>query len=93
MCNVQKTCTPTSLRTKAGASLIPSPTIITLLPCSCKNLFWAFIYNIIGIPIAAGVFYNLFGLRLDAMIGSLCMSLSSVCVVMIRQNFIISILY
>ena len=46
-----------------------------------ENLFWAFIYNIIGIPIAAGVFYNLFGLRLDAMIGSLCMSLSSVCVV------------
>ena len=46
-----------------------------------ENLFWAFIYNIIGIPIAAGVFYNLFGLRLDAMVGSLCMSLSSVCVV------------
>lgn len=46
-----------------------------------ENLFWAFIYNVVGIPIAAGVFYNLFGLRLDAMIGSLCMSLSSVCVV------------
>lgn len=46
-----------------------------------ENLFWAFIYNIIGIPIAAGVFYTAFGLRLDAMIGSLCMSLSSVCVV------------
>lgn len=46
-----------------------------------ENLFWAFIYNVIGIPIAAGVFYYSFGLRLDAMIGSLCMSLSSVCVV------------
>lgn len=46
-----------------------------------ENLFWAFIYNVIGIPIAAGLFYYSFGLRLDAMIGSLCMSLSSVCVV------------
>ena len=44
-----------------------------------ENLFWAFIYNVIGIPIAAGVFYHAFGLRLDAMVGSLCMSLSSVC--------------
>lgn len=46
-----------------------------------ENLFWAFIYNVIGIPVAAGVFYLSFGIRLDAMIGALCMSLSSVCVV------------
>lgn len=46
-----------------------------------ENLFWAFIYNIIGIPIAAGVFYNSFGIRLDAMIAALCMSLSSLCVI------------
>ena len=46
-----------------------------------ENLFWAFIYNVIGIPIAAGIFYYSFGLKLDAMVGSLCMSLSSVCVV------------
>lgn len=46
-----------------------------------QNLFWAFIYNCIGIPIAAGVFYYAYNLRLDAMLGALAMSLSSVCVV------------
>lgn len=45
------------------------------------NLFWAFIYNIIGIPVAAGVFYLNFGLKLNPMIGAAAMSLSSVCVV------------
>lgn len=45
------------------------------------NLFWAFFYNIIGIPIAAGVFYNIFGIKLNPMLGALAMSLSSVCVV------------
>ncbi len=46
-----------------------------------ENLFWAFFYNIIGIPIAAGVLYPAFGLRLSPMLGALAMSLSSVCVV------------
>ncbi|MCF0248465.1 MAG: metal-transporting ATPase, partial [Synergistes sp.] len=46
-----------------------------------ENLFWAFIYNIIGIPLAAGVFIPIFGWRLNPMFGAAAMSLSSVCVV------------
>ncbi|MCI8587735.1 MAG: heavy metal translocating P-type ATPase [Clostridia bacterium] len=45
------------------------------------NLFWAFFYNAIGIPVAAGVFYLGLGLKLNPMIGVAAMSLSSVCVV------------
>lgn len=46
-----------------------------------ENLFWAFIYNAIGIPLAAGVFINLFGWKLNPMFGAAAMSLSSFCVV------------
>ena len=46
-----------------------------------ENLFWAFIYNIIGIPLAAGVWIPLFGWKLNPMFGAAAMSLSSVCVV------------
>ncbi len=54
-----------------------------------ENLFWAFIYNVIGIPVAAGVFINLFGWQLNPMLAAAAMSLSSFCVVTnaLRLNF------
>ncbi|MBD5128636.1 MAG: heavy metal translocating P-type ATPase [Ruminococcaceae bacterium] len=54
-----------------------------------ENLFWAFIYNVIGIPLAAGVWIPLFGWRLNPMFGAAAMSLSSFCVVTnaLRLNF------
>ncbi len=54
-----------------------------------ENLFWAFFYNAIGIPLAAGVFVNIFGWELNPMFGAAAMSLSSFCVVSnaLRLNF------
>ncbi len=54
-----------------------------------ENLFWAFVYNIIGIPLAAGVFIAAFGWELNPMFGAAAMSLSSFCVVTnaLRLNF------
>ena len=63
--------------------------IITMLKLSDKvinnikmNLFWAFFYNILFIPIAAGALYPLFNIVLNPMICALSMSLSSICVVL-----------
>lgn len=55
-----------------------------------ENLFWAFIYNIIGIPLAAGVWIPITGWTLNPMFGAAAMSLSSFCVVMnaLRLNFV-----
>lgn len=47
-----------------------------------ENLFWAFFYNCLGIPVAAGCFYGLFGWTLNPMIAAACMSISSVTVVL-----------
>lgn len=54
-----------------------------------ENLFWAFIYNVIGIPLAAGVWIPLLGWQLNPMFGAAAMSLSSFCVVTnaLRLNF------
>lgn len=54
-----------------------------------ENLFWAFIYNIIGIPLAAGIWISIFGWKLNPMFGAAAMSLSSFCVVTnaLRLNF------
>ena len=59
------------------------------LRCIHQNLFWAFFYNVIGIPLAAGCYVAAFGWTLNPMIGAAAMSLSSFCVCMnaLRLNF------
>jgi Cu+-exporting ATPase len=47
----------------------------------CQNLFFAFVYNVVGIPIAAGLLYPIFGLVMNPAFAALAMSLSSVSVV------------
>ncbi len=70
----------------AAAVRIGRRTIINIY----ENLFWAFIYNVIGIPLAAGAFTSAFGWELKPMFGAMAMSLSSFCVVMnaLRLNLV-----
>ena len=65
------------LRTAAQAILLSRRTMRTMK----ENLFWAFIYNVIGIPVAAGVLYPAFGIMLSPVIASAAMAFSSVSVV------------
>ena len=66
-------------------SLMDVPAAIRLSRATLRNirqnLFWAFIYNMIGIPLAAGIWYPIFGLKLNPMFGAAAMSMSSFCVV------------
>ena len=66
-----------SLSQVAGAVELSRATIKNIK----ENLFWAFFYNTLGIPIAAGVLYPAFGLQLSPMLGAAAMSMSSVFVV------------
>lgn len=67
------------------SDLIDAVTAIQLSKATIRNikenLFWAFFYNTLGIPLAAGVFYSILGWKLNPMFGAAAMSLSSVCVV------------
>ena len=68
----------TSLMDVAAAIKLSKATLRNIY----QNLFWAFIYNIIGIPLAAGLYYPLFGITLSPGFAAAAMSLSSFCVVM-----------
>ena len=75
------------------SDLVAIPNAIRLSSATVKvirqNLFWAFIYNVIGIPIAAGILYPAWGITLDPMLASAAMALSSVSVVSnsLRLNY------
>ncbi len=71
-------CTNNSIMGVASAIKLSHATMLNIK----INLFWAFFYNALGIPLAAGVFYPLVGWQLSPMIAALAMSLSSVCVVL-----------
>lgn len=75
-----------SLRDAVAAIKLSQKTLVNIK----ENLFWAFIYNLIGIPLAAGCYIKAFGWTLNPMFGAAAMSLSSFCVVSnaLRLNFV-----
>ena len=75
-----------TLKDAAAAVLLGRKTLKNIR----ENLFWAFFYNLLCIPLAAGAYVSLTGWEMDPMIGAACMSLSSFCVVMnaLRLNFL-----
>lgn len=76
----------TAMATILSSDLLKIPETIRLSQLTIKtiyqNLFWAFIYNLIGIPIAAGIFYSVNGFLLNPMWASAAMAFSSVSVVL-----------
>lgn len=76
----------TAMATMLSSDLLKIPETIRLSQLTIKtiyqNLFWAFIYNLIGIPIAAGIFYSVNGFLLNPMLASAAMAFSSVSVVL-----------
>jgi len=74
-----------SMATIVGSDLKSVPELIKMSRRTTKiikeNLFWAFFYNILAVPIAAGILYPINGFLLNPMIAAACMALSSVCVV------------
>lgn len=75
----------TAMVTVVSSDLTKLPQMIALSRRTVKvirqNLFWAFFYNVLAVPVAAGVLYPVNGFLLNPMVAAACMALSSVCVV------------
>lgn len=75
----------TAMVTVVSSDLMKLPQVIALSRRTVKvirqNLFWAFFYNVLAVPVAAGVLYSVNGFLLNPMVAAACMALSSVCVV------------
>ena len=75
----------TAMATVVSSDLRKVPQLIRLSKKTGRivreNLFWAFFYNVLAVPVAAGVLYPVNGFLLNPMVAAACMALSSVCVV------------